>query len=272
MTLPVPIGGLIGWRYLERSMDRQLAFAASEPSAARQLRHLREALPQVHSVDDLLNDRQLTQTVLSAFGLESEIGKSALLRRILAEGATDPDAFARRMSDKRFENIARVLAFDDAEGPHTTRASVVNKIAGDFIARRVENAAGETDPALRLALNFKREIASIAGGSSAKQAGWYQIMGNTPLRQVIEGAFGLPSDTAKLDLEDQRRLFEKKARSLFGEESPVAFLNPANVTKVIERYIVRNTALNPVTSPVLQLFQGTSSVSPVSLLLARASG
>jgi len=269
MALSVPAGGLIGWRFLQRTMDRQVETIAAQPLAVRELQHLREALPKAATVDDFLGDRMLTRSVLTAFGLESERNKTALLRKILVEGTESPQAMARRMADRRFENFARALGYGNSGGAQVGQAGLADKIAGDYVARRVELAASETDPALRLALNFKREIAAVAQSPGAAQAGWYQVMGNQPLRQVIEAAFGLPSQSAQLDLEDQKRLFERKAQNMFGEPTVGAFLEPANVNRAIEIYLLRDGATRPPAAPILQLFQSSPAISPLSLLLSR---
>lgn len=104
--------------------------------------------------------------------------------------------------------------------------------------RRFEAAVGSRDNDLRLAMNARRELATIARGSGTETAKWLRIMGNIPLRRVVEGAFGLPPSFARLDLDRQVDMLRDRARSVLGEGGIGQLTQPDKVDRLIRRYLV----------------------------------
>ena len=71
---------------------------------------------------DLVADRRLLKVALAAFGLEGEIDKKALIRKVLEEG-TGEGAIATRMTDPAWRRIATAFGFDGAARDRLGRAS-----------------------------------------------------------------------------------------------------------------------------------------------------
>ena len=72
---------------------------------------------------------------------------------------------------------------------------------------------GDADNNMRLAMNFRREIAELAQGAGGS---WYAMLGSKPLRQVIEKAFGLPSAFSQIDIDKQRDVLRTRRGRMFG--------------------------------------------------------
>ena len=82
------------------------------------------------------------------------------------------------------------------------------------------------------------------------------MIGSTPLRQVIEKAYGLPKEFGQIDVDRQRDMLRDKTSALFGTANLTAFADPANVEKVINRFLAR-----------AQLESGPSAAAPGSAAL-----
>ena len=158
-------------------------------------------------------DRRLLKVALGAFGLEGEIDKKAFVRKILEEGTADPASLANRLTDKSYHKLAVAFGFGDLGGARTGQAGFAAKIVGAYKTRAFEAAVGDADNNMRLAMNFRREIAEIAQGAGGS---WYAILGSKPLRQVIEKAFGLPSAFSQIDIDKQRDILVDKTGAMFG--------------------------------------------------------
>ena len=91
---------------------------------------------------------------------------------------------------------------------------------------------GDADNNMRLAMNFRREIAELAQGAGGS---WYAILGSKPLRQVVEKAFGLPSAFSQIDIDKQRDILMDKMGAMFGSGGLTVFQDAAAVEKVIDR-------------------------------------
>lgn len=235
----IPIGGYAGFKVFERTASRQIDAFADQASVKRDLAYFREKIGDIAKPADLVADRRLLAVALGAFGLEDEIGKRALIRRIADEGVLDPASFANRLNDPRWRAFAAAFSAESLALGRFQSAAAREDIAARFVERSFELAVGEVDGDIRLALNFRREAKAVAAGANVDRVGWLQIMGQRPLRVVVEAALGLPSTLASLDIDRQRAAFEEKSAAVFGAKSPKAFLDDANVETAIRRYFAR---------------------------------
>jgi hypothetical protein len=87
----------------------QARFAARRDNAADADR-LREAAGRITDVEALLKDRRALTMVLEAFQLESEINKTAMIRKVLTEDPMAESSLANRMADPRWRELANAFA------------------------------------------------------------------------------------------------------------------------------------------------------------------
>lgn len=257
----VPFGGLLGFRFIERTYETQLDHFGRSPEVQRDIDYFLAHAAEATSAEELVADRRLLRVALGAFGLDDEIDKRAFIRRILEEGTLDPKSIANRLADPAWADLARTLGFGDlggALGLAGTRRDLVER----FRVRQFERAVGDADVNLRLALNFRREIAAIAKSPVVEKSGWLKIMGSQPLRRVIETAFNLPQGFGQLDLDRQRGELETRARRLFNGDSPAVFASAENVDALIRRFVTAS-----------QLRDGAAASGPAAtaLTLLRSS-
>lgn len=271
----VPVSGYAGWKIFEKIGPRQFAAFAKTPSLQREASHFLQAAGAVTSAEALLSDRRLLAVALGAFGLETEIAKRGIVRRVLEESVSDPKSFANRLNDPRWRAFSEAFNFPDGARALSSAASR-GDIAARFTERAFERAVGEADADIRLALNFRREIGPIANGVSADRAGWFQILGQQPLRLVIEGAFGLPEAFARLNIDRQRAILEEKSAELLGSRSPAAFLDKENVDSVLRRFFLARTAAQSAAASgpgaaALALLTGANGAPAAALVAANAA-
>jgi hypothetical protein len=259
-TPAVPIGGYAGFKIFERSQERQFSAFSRAPDIQREVAYFREKSAEVNSVSDFVGDRRLLSVALGAFGLEAELPKRAIIRRILEEPPGDPRSFINRLNDPRWRAFAQSFSFSNGS-PRFSNASFQDTIASRYVERSFERAVGEVDPNVRLALNFRREIRAIAESPDAGRVGWFQILAQQPLRRVVETAFGLPQSLARLDVARQREILEEKAAAFLGSRSPAAFVDPATVEATLRRFFLSQSAE-----------QGVPQTTPGAAALAVLSG
>lgn len=234
-----PIGGYGGWLVLERTAPRQRVAFEKTPQIQREIAYFRENIAKATTAEALVKDRRLLAVALGAFGLGDEIDKRAFIRKILEEGTDDPKSFANRLNEPRFKAFAEAFGYGNILGGiKVTLFSFQEDIVARYKSLEFEKAVGESDSDMRLAMNFKREIAAIASGENADRVGWLQAMGNRPVRELLTTAFGLPASLAQVDIDRQREVFEEKSLKLFGDKSIAALKDPAKVDAVIRRFFL----------------------------------
>ncbi len=237
-TPAIPVSGLGGLRFLERTGEAQRAAHAASPEIQRDIAYFKENIGAVQNADDLISDRKLLKVVLGSYGLGDEIDKKAFVKRILDEGVDTPGTLGSRLNNQAYKSMAKDLKLD-TDFPRTGWDSVQDKIVSNYLDQGFEIAVGEQSESLRLALDFKRRVGEVG------ERGWFALMGDTPNRTVLETAFNLPSDVASLDIDRQKELFEDRAFKLLGTRDPAEiFSDPAKIDKLVSRYLVIDAAQN----------------------------
>lgn len=238
----VPLSGYTGWRFLQRTLEtQQVAFKESVP-LTRATENFREKIGSIQTAEDLVKDRRLLEVALGAFGLDEDINNKFFIQKILEDGTLADDALANRLADPRYAAFSRTFGFGDFGRPLTSQPSVVNDIIARFESRQFERAVGEQNNDLRLALNLDTAISEVLGNVKTENARWFSLMGNQPLREVFQTAFGLPSQLASIDLDQQLENFQSRAQSIFGTDKVADFADPAMQEKLIRLFLVRSEA------------------------------
>ena len=239
MFIPaVPFSGYAGFLVFDRTAPRQLEIHESQAEIQRNIEHFRANITNATTAGDLVQDRRLLTVALGAFGLEEEIDKRAFVERILNEGTENEDAFALRFTDTRFRDLADAFGYGNAGGAQVGSSAFREQVVSQYIERSFEVQVGEADTDIRLALNFRREAARIANGSNADEVGFLQILGQKPVREVLEGALGLPESIGVLDIEQQTEVFQDRFQRFFGSSSAAALSDPETLDAVIERFFL----------------------------------
>lgn len=233
----IAAGGVLGLALLDRSYDRQFATFSESPVIERAIADFEERAAAVLTAEELVGDTRLLSVALGAFGLEDELPKRALIRRVLEEGTLDPDSLANRLVDPAWRQLSETLGFDT--GGRLALPSVRADITEAYRVRQFERAVGDQDVDLRLALNFRREIVSVAAIEDSDTA-WLRIIGSTPLRTVVFGALGLPDSLATIGLDDQVDRLSARAEQTLGSASPAVFADPEIVEDTVRRFLARS--------------------------------
>jgi hypothetical protein len=271
----VPLAGVAGWRFLERTQAAQQAAFERGPALRREIEHFTARIAEVGSAEALMADPRLLKVALGAFGLEGEIGKKAFVRQVLESDLADPKALANRLSAPGFKELARAFGFGPTSVPRTGDAGFAERIVAAYRTRAFEAAVGESANDMRLAMNFRREMVRLSEG--AEGGSWFEVLGSKPLREVFEKAYGLPREFGRLDVDRQREVLRDKTAGLFGTASLAAFADPANVERVITRFLARaqleaGPAASGPGSAALALLQGAAGGSEGLLNLLAARG
>lgn len=248
-------------RYLEMAK----AFGFGDYSTTRLTENATRELPKIAAEAGrpdakwaaILGNAALREVVTKGLNLGAAFETLAPARQIEAVreaaetllGSTDPAMFADPERVKELNRLfvaqsgleALVPGFDPAKRvfPNTQFPTFADEILSPYKTRQFERAVGEQDQSLRLAMNAERELAAIAGKSNSESTKWFTIMGNAPLRQVFETAFGLPKEFGSVDLDQQLGEFQKRAEQFLGSSDPAIFTDPAKVEELVKLFLLR---------------------------------
>lgn len=238
-TPVIPLGGYGGWLYLQRTMASQKAAFARQGTIQRDEEYFRNHIGTINSAAELVADRRLLRVALGAFGLEGDIDNRFFIRKVLEGGTLRPDALALRLADKRYRDFSAAFGFGDYDQPRTRMSDFPDRILTAWQDQQFEAAIGNRDENMRLAMNARREIARIASADSGADARWFTLMGQAPLRRVVETAFGLPTAFGALDIDRQKDMLDDKVQALFGSRGLEQFADPDRLEALIKRFLLR---------------------------------
>ncbi|MEM8771398.1 MAG: DUF1217 domain-containing protein [Pseudomonadota bacterium] len=234
----VPLSGYAGWLVFDGTAPKQLEIHERQAEIQRNVEYFRSEIGTADTAEALVNDRRLLTVALGAFGLSDEIDKRAFIERVLSDGTQDPEAFALRLPDTRFRQLSEAFGYGDIGGAQIGSSAFRERVISQYIERSFEVQVGEADTDIRLALNFRRDALQIANGENADDIGFLQILGQRPLRTVLENALGLPQSTGTLDLDRQLEVFQDRFQRFFGVDSISALRDPDVLESVIERFFL----------------------------------
>lgn len=263
----LPIGGLAGYRFLERTAEVQRTALRESPALARDTDHFRDRIAGIESAADLVADRRLLRVALGAFGLQDDLPNRFFIQKILEDGTARPDALANRLTDDRYKAFADAFRFADADPPRTRDAGFADDIVARFEAQEFEIAVGRQDENMRLALYAARELGTIAGTDAGADTKWFRIMGTPPLRRVFETALGLPRAFGQQDIDQQLETFRTRSARIFGSGEIAQFTDEAARDKLVRQFLLRaQIEAAPSQSPgaiALTLLQSAPRLAPL---------
>jgi len=244
MIPSAPIGGIAGWRFIQRTQENQMAAFAATPALDREINYFKENISNIETVDDLVNDFTLFKVALGAFGMEDKVADKFFFKKLLEEGSEAEGAFSLRLTDTRYRDLVEAFGFGNAGGVRVGESDFAKKMTDAYQARQFEKAIGESDSSMRLALNLEREIGAYANAEFPESVAWFQMMANPPLREVFESALGLPASIGSLDVDRQREIFQEANDRVFGSQSMDVFKDPENVDKLLRNFFAREQINN----------------------------
>lgn len=266
----LPALGYAGWKMLDRTRPAQQAAFDRQPIVKRDDTYFREKIGSIASAEELVADRRLLKVALGAFGLEADIDNRFFIRKVLEEGTLTPGALALKLSDKRYQAFSSAFGFGDFATPRNKLSDFADRMIASWRDRQFEAAVGTVDENLRLALNARRELSALAAKTQSEDAKWFALMGQPPLRQVVEVALGLPSSLGRLDVDKQREVFRDKASRVLGDDRIGQFAGPDRMEMLLRRFLLRAEAAQNVQMSVrgsgaLALLQSMAASPPMAL-------
>ncbi|MEP3484111.1 MAG: DUF1217 domain-containing protein [Sneathiella sp.] len=241
---------LLWYKLANDQKDAHMKMFEAQPTTARDIEKFKEEIVNVKSVDDLMKNRTLLSVTLSAFQLESEIDKTAFVRKMLTEDPTADDSLVNRLVEPRWTKLANALHGLNQDPDFFQNQNNVDALLNGYKTNEFEKFEGQNADGVRESMYFKR----IAGGVTEVS----QILADKSLMEVVRVGLGLPESFQSLEYEQQKARLEK-------EIDIEDFEDPAKIDKMIERYLIFTELNNsdPAANPVLSLFQPVSSGNSV---------
>ncbi|HEV7372698.1 DUF1217 domain-containing protein, partial [Arenibaculum sp.] len=162
--------------------ERRLDMFRGQALNAREIAYFKENAHRIRTPDDLFADDRLYRFVLKAFGLGDQADAKALMRKVVAEGVSDPRSTANRMTDPRFREMVAALGFETVPanlGDTDTVVAVTNR----YVAAHPGTTPFGTDFHSRELAYYRGAIRSVRTVDD--------LMNDQRLLSFVTEAFGL---------------------------------------------------------------------------------
>ncbi|MCK0141212.1 DUF1217 domain-containing protein [Aliiroseovarius sp. F20344] len=252
----IPFGGAAGWAFLQRTKEAQQHAFESGAAVQRDVQYFQENIGNITTAEQLVSDRRMLSVALGAYGLSDDINNTYFIRKVLEDGTLDSDALANKLSDKRYYEMAKDFGFGDYSIPRTQISDFGAWTVDAYKERQFEIAVGNQDQDMRLAIGLERDLSYIIDKSTTDAGKWYSVMGNPPLRQVLETALGLPKSFATIDIDQQLEVFQEKSERYFGSSKVDQFSDPVKLEELTRLFLARS-----------QIASGSAALSSNSIAL-----
>lgn len=185
------------YRLISQDIGKSLERVSKQPDVARETEYYRSKIGSVKSVDDFMADTRLYNYALKANGLEDMAYAKAFIRKVLTEGTADKNAFANKLSDSRYSDLAKSLDFASLGAAATATEAAQSGIISKYTRQTLEQEAGGDNNGVRLALYFERKAPTIKSG--------LDFLADDALAQVFRTAYNLPDEIAAGSVENRPR-------------------------------------------------------------------
>jgi hypothetical protein len=236
----LPLPGYSGWAFLKRTMVRQQAVQQALPVQQRDEAYFRDRIGKADTAEKLVNDKRLLRIALTAFGLEGDVNSKAFIQKVLEGGTLKEGSLANKLADKQYQKLAAAFGYGDFSVPRTKISTFPDEILTQFRARSFETAVGQQNNTYRLALNAERELPGLAAKTTSETAKWFAVLGNAPLREVMQTALGLPKSFSSIDIDQQVSVLKKRTEAAFGSSDIGQFKDPRKLEALTRRFLLQS--------------------------------
>jgi hypothetical protein len=115
-SLGIPTG-VAGWKILQTKNPSDFPALTQDPVVQQEITYFKAHAPKALTAKALLADPRLQDFVLTAYGLSSQNGMTALMQKVLESKPHDKGSFASRMIDARYTTLANAFNYGGTVTP-----------------------------------------------------------------------------------------------------------------------------------------------------------
>lgn len=226
----------------------------AQETATKAAEVYQEKIQSIGTVSELLADREVLDVVIGAFGFDPEEVTDDFLKQAFGSDLSDSKSFVNQQTDSRWAELVASFNFD-AEG-NLTRETMgtiqqrgeVMETVNKYLRQTLEEAEGESNEAVRLALYFQRAAPNVTDA--------YGLIADDALMAVFRTTFGYSDEFSNMDVDQQARIIE--------DNMDLADLqDPEKMERFLQRYTAMYDTENSVadSSAATILAGGSGSIS-----------
>jgi hypothetical protein len=211
----------------ETNQKQDLQVTAAQPAVQRAITDFTQAVNSAKSVTQLLSNPTVMNVLLTANGMNDQIGYTALATQALTSNLSNPNSLANTLTDTRWKTLATTYNFAANGLSAIQTPAAIASVAAAYTKATWENNEDSVTPGLSNALAFKAQASTITSVD--------QILGDPTLRTVVTTALSIPEQIAFQNLGAQENAISSRVNIK-------QFQDPKFVETFIQRYLIANSS------------------------------
>ncbi|MGE8102964.1 DUF1217 domain-containing protein [Allorhizobium sp. NPDC080224] len=244
-----------------RFLDANEKTAARE-AATKKAEVYQERIQSIGTVKELLADREVLDVVIGAYGLDPKDVTDDFLKQAFGSDLSDRKSFVNQQPDSRWAELVASFNFD-ANGNLTRETMGTIQQRGEtmetvnkYLRQTLEEAEGESNEAVRLALYFQRAAPNITDA--------YGLIADDALMAVFRTTFGFSDEFSNMDVDQQARIINENLKL-------ADLQDPTKLERFLQRYTAMYDTQNNVgASSAATILAGGGGTISADLLFSLA--
>ena len=219
---PLDSNPILALQDAQRTQTQAVANEAKQPEVIDDVDAFRKAVASATSVTQLLQNPDFQKVFLTANGLASDVGYTALAAKALASNPSDSNSLANQLGSA-WESAVETYQFATKGLSVIQNPQVLNTIGNGYAEVLWRQSLDAGTPGLSNALDFIQRASSITSVD--------QILGDPTFRAVVTTTLEIPQQIAFQPIDAQEQAISSRI-------NVAEFQNPSFVTQFAQRYLL----------------------------------
>lgn len=188
----------------QKNKTADIATEAKDPSVARDIAAFQKGVANAKDITTALQNPAVLKVLLTANGLGSQLGFTALAQKALMSDPSDPKSLANQLSATNSAWLAVAKTYDFAKNglAELQDPKVQAALTNGYAQTQWEQSLDQQTPGLSSAMQFQGNAASITSVD--------QILGDQVNRDVVLTALSIPLQIAYQPLDAQEKAISSR--------------------------------------------------------------
>jgi hypothetical protein len=209
----------------EQNETQDIKVTGAQPDVQQAIKQFTQAVNSAKSVTQLLANPAVMKVLLTANGMQDQIGYTALATKALTSNLSDPKSLANVLTDTRWKSMAKSFDFATNGLKAIQTPAAIASITAAYTKATWEAGEDAVAPGLSNALDFKARASTMTSVD--------QILGDPSIRSVVTTALGIPQQIAFQDLTAQENAISTRL-------DVTKLQDPKFVETFAQRYLIAN--------------------------------
>jgi hypothetical protein len=186
----------------EQNETQDIKVTGAQPDVQQAIKQFTQAVNSAKSVTQLLTNPAFMNVLLTANGMQDQIGYTALATKALTSDLTNQNSLANQLTDTRWKTLATTYNFAVNGLTSIQTPAAIASITAAYTKATWEAGEDAVAPGLSNALDFKARASTMTSVD--------QILGDPSIRSVVTTALGIPQQIAFQDITAQENAISSR--------------------------------------------------------------